>query len=210
MLNSSPADSGCTSLPFNSDPISLPAEPSDAPLPAIIPFIFAAAERPAKGAVQKESQPLPHTQSRTAKGVWVESIFQSRAIALGFTVYRPWGGHSALDFIIERNGRVLRIQVKSGWARKRYHYFFRTDRNSWFRGRRRKYDRIVDFIVGYVPPINAWYIIPAAALGKHTGIYVYPLDAEITHDARGYLRKHRNGPDYEQFREAWHLLNEAN
>ncbi len=51
----------------------------------------------------------------------------------------------------------------------------------------------VDFFVFWVSPQNAWYIVPIGALGRTTGIAVYPHRSCI----RG---------KYEKYREAWHLL----
>ena len=55
----------------------------------------------------------------------------------------------------------------------------------------------VDFIVAYVEPQNAWYVIPVDALGQRTFINLYPLGKTRT-----------IGGQFEKYREAWHLLRE--
>ena len=57
------------------------------------------------------------------RGQWVESIFQTRIIALGFAACRPWGTH-ALDLVISRFNTTLRVQVKSAWELDGYSYNF--------------------------------------------------------------------------------------
>jgi hypothetical protein len=200
MTIASPAQPGCATA------LAAAVASTDSPAPAIVPFIFASAERKSKRVLAPESHAVPRHANRHVKGSWVESIFEARVLALGFSVYKPWCGQSVVDFVIERNGRLLRIQVKSAWTRYGYRYFFRTIRSASTHGRARYYGTTIDFLAGFVAPLNAWYIIPAHAVGRHAHILVYPLDDVITHDVLGRPRKQRKARDYEHFREAWHLL----
>ena len=143
---------------------------------------------------------LPRTRSTKIKGHWVESLFQCQIMALGFTACKPWGDCSAFDLVLERMRRTLRVQVKSAWKRSTHRknsYVFRTRRGSGVGSAKSPYTaRHADFIVGLVVPADAWYIIPVQAVGSRSCIYVYPEGAE----------RNRRGPDYEQYRDAWHLL----
>jgi hypothetical protein len=47
------------------------------------------------------------------RGEWVELRFMTRAAEHGVMVSKPWGDSAPYDFMIEHNGRVLRVQVKS-------------------------------------------------------------------------------------------------
>jgi len=50
------------------------------------------------------------------RGEWVELRFMTRAAEHGVMVSKPWGDSAPYDFMIEHNGRVLRVQVKSTMA----------------------------------------------------------------------------------------------
>ncbi len=138
-------------------------------------------------------------RNRKAQGEWAEIVFLAKAIALGFTVSKPYGDNLAFDFVVRAAGRTSYVQVKSGWARTHGAYQIRTShlvRQSRKGGRRinRAYRKTeVDFIVAFIVPENAWYVIPVAAVQHTPGIAVFPhVDC-----SRG---------KYERFREAWHLL----
>ncbi len=91
------------------------------------------------------------------------------------------------------------MQVKSGWARTHGAYQIRTShlvRQCRKGGRRvnRAYRKTeVDFIVAFIVPENAWYVIPVAAVQHTPAIAVFP-------------HVDRSRGKYERFREAWHLL----
>jgi hypothetical protein len=124
------------------------------------------------------------------RGEWVETLFLSRAIALGFRVCRPWGDSARYDFIIERDGCCLRVQVKSSAVFRRGQY---RCPNVWGRSRKHYGVRQIDFLLAYIVPLNTWYVIPARALRKSCWIGLYP-----------HIRN--SGGRYEGFREAWPLL----
>jgi hypothetical protein len=157
--------------------------------------------RPANTRNMRMSLHLRRTLSSKIKGQWVESLFQCQIIALGFSACKPWGDCSAFDFMLECLRHTLRVQVKSAWKHSPWRkngYVFRTQRGSGIGSAKSPYTaRDVDFFVGLVVPADAWYIIPVSAVGRRTCIYVYP-------DRR--FNKGPAGPDYEQFRDAWHLL----
>ena len=158
---------------------------------------------------ERKQPKLPKDLNQLGKGSWAESEFQSRTMALGFAPFRCWMGHSYLDFVLEWQGSLLRIQVKSAWELHRYHYFIPTTRNSIYRGDRKPYGKTIDFLAAYVPPLDIWYIIPAAAINTKTkGFCLYPMDGEDRRDKNGNKRRRRLAFDYEVYREAWHLLKE--
>lgn len=132
----------------------------------------------------------PALSAAKRRGEWVETLFLSRAIALGFQVCRPWGECAHYDFILERDGHFLRVQVKSTEKIGRGQY---RCRNVWG-GRRDHYSaQHIDFLAAYVLPLDAWYLIPASAIQPSCWIGVYPQNVA----SRGR---------YEPFRNAWHLL----
>jgi len=98
---------------------------------------------------------------------------------------------------------VLRIQIKSVFSNRprdghRFSVNTGITRNI---GTPEKRSRVgytsddIDFIVAYVAPHNAWYVIPVDALAQRTFINLYPL---------GKTRS--LGGAFEKYREAWSLL----
>jgi hypothetical protein len=58
-------------------------------------------------------------QFRTAKerGEWAEARFVARAAELMFRVAKPWGDSAPYDLMVERDGLIYRVQVKSTMRR---------------------------------------------------------------------------------------------
>ncbi len=129
---------------------------------------------------------------RKTKGEWAELTFTAKALSLGFTVCRPYGENHRFDFVvIAPGGRITRVQVKSSWVKTEGMYRFKTSG-----ARRHRYRRgEVDFIVAYIVPEDAWYIIPRR---------------ELRHDV-GYVMPHlpHSRARWEKYRDAWPLLRQA-
>ncbi len=114
-------------------------------------------------------------------------MFLAKAMGLGFTVCRPFGENHRFDFLVlGPRRRGWRVQVKSSWVKSNGVYRFRTSGA----GRRRYRRWEVDFIVAYVVPEDAWYVIPRRIVRGDVG-YVIPQ-----------ARRGR----WERYREAWGLL----
>ncbi len=137
----------------------------------------------------------PEIRSPKRKGEYVESLFLSKMLSLGYTVCKPWGDSARFDFIIEKPGaRPVRVQLKSAWVLKERTYkvvtYFRDKRaeGAW----RRYNERDIDFLVAYVQPCDAWYCIPIGEVEARTVC----------------LAPHRAGSKgrYERFREKWGLM----
>ena len=143
-----------------------------------------------------------HLRDQKAKGEWAEMVFMAKATGLGFIVCKPYGDNRAFDFMIRAAGRTSCVQVKSVWVPTKSAYHIRTShlvlqRRSRPRRITRTYrSHEIDFIVGFVVPENAWYVIPVAAVRHAANIAVFACNR-------------RSRGKYERFREAWHLLAEA-
>ena len=127
-----------------------------------------------------------------ARGELTEIRFLLLAASLGLVVCKPWGDSQPFDFIIycKRSRRCYRIQAKSSSFRRRTQYEVTTTRSNV----RRLYSkRQIDFLVAYIVPENAWYLIPIRALGKRKVIGVYPQNPQ----SRGM---------FEKYRDCWQLL----
>jgi len=122
------------------------------------------------------------------RGEWAELYFMMMAAGLGMKVSRPFGV-APYDVGVENPGRVLRVQVKSTiHGRPEHGYSLKL-----VGSRRKKYDaRTVDFFAILLIPIDEWYIIPFAVIGKeHCSLHFSPRN-----------RRQKYG----QYGEAWHLL----
>ncbi len=131
----------------------------------------------------------PRLRTSAARGEWAEAAFLAKALGLGFAAFRPFCDHHRFDFlVISPHHKVSRVQVKSTWAQHpRGAYVFNAAAN-----RRLYRSSEVDFLVGYVVPEDAWYIIPVRKL-THGTPAVFPQNL----NSRG---------KFEPYREAWHLL----
>ena len=124
-----------------------------------------------------------------ARGEWGESVFMVRAVEQGLPVSRPWGDSNSFDFVVGKPGRFVSVQVKSTTVKSGGGYVCSVRQNN------AKYARgAFDFVAAYVIPEDVWYIIPAKKLA-----------------GRGYvtLCSNSGGANFEEYREAWHLLREA-
>jgi hypothetical protein len=135
-------------------------------------------------------------RSPKERGEWVEARFLAKAAEKGFRVSKPWGDSARYDFAIERDGRFLRIQVKSTIAQRRGGYDCRLQPQPSASGHEKFYTaEQVDFFAAYVIPEDTWYIFPADVVQKIRGqIMLFPQSP---------------GHKYEKYKEAWHLLRAA-
>jgi hypothetical protein len=94
------------------------------------------------------------------------------------------------DFIVDCGGHIWRVQVKSAHSSAINGYSFHACGNVHSR---RYTPRDIDFIVGYVVPDNAWYVIPIEVFAERTGVKVFPSSK-------------RRMSRYEKYREAWDYM----
>ena len=122
------------------------------------------------------------------RGEWAELCFMARAAGMGMSVSKPHGDSRRYDVLVEVSGRIWRVQVKSTiYCRRGGEYSL----NVMGPGRKRYEEGSVDFFAVYLIPVDAWYIIPAAVLGKKLTLHFSP---------GGKRQK------YGKYREAWELL----
>jgi hypothetical protein len=103
------------------------------------------------------------------RGEWAELKFMTKATEQGLCVSKPWGEVSRYDFLVEYNGLVSRVQVKSTMFVDRGGYSCST------RGSNGPYEEgAFDFLAAYVIPEDEWYIIPAEKITGQGSIALYP------------------------------------
>lgn len=108
-----------------------------------------------------------------------EVLFAAKAASLGFTILQPFGQSRPYDVVVEFEGKLTRVQVKSAWRLgqyKAYHFPVGT----WHR-RYRPED--VDVIAAYVAPKQTWYIIPLQAILPRRNVRISERE-EISRYAR--------------------------
>jgi hypothetical protein len=129
------------------------------------------------------------TQAWTGKqrGEMAEAEFVAKAARLGFRVAKPWGDSERYDFIVDVNGRLWRVQVKSAHrAGQDGGYSFRMHGHSL-----KAYSaKEIDVLVAYVVSEDAWYVFPVRELGGLRSLKLFP----------GSRRKRSR---FEKWREAW-------
>src|SRR5438105_2609046 len=94
------------------------------------------------------------------QGGWAELILMARVTGLGCTVSVPHGDNARYDNIVQHRWKLSRVQVKSVGVLRDCCYKVKIE--SVFKPRYEARD--VDFIAVYVIPVDAWYVIPIAAL----------------------------------------------
>jgi hypothetical protein len=127
-------------------------------------------------------------EQKKRRGEWAESVFMSRAQEQGLPVSKPWGEMSPYDFVVGTTGRFVSVQVKSTLSKPSRGYACTVHGHQPYAA------GSFDFLAAYVIPADVWYIIPAASTQGMKCITFHPDSP--------------NGK-YEQYREAWHLLQEA-
>ena len=132
--------------------------------------------------------------TRKQQGEWAELCFMARAAGLGLRVSKPYGDSASYDVGVEwvapgREGRILRVQVKSTVYKRRGEGY---SLNVMGAHRERYPSGVVDFFAIYLIPIDTWYIIPYALMGRTN------CSLHFTPDSK----RHK----YAKYREAWDLL----
>jgi len=124
--------------------------------------------------------------NKKLRGEWAEMRFMVCATEREVQVSRPWGESRSYDFVVGRPGSFVAVQVKStvfeleqGWICK-----VRSGNKPYPRGS-------FDFLAAYIVFEDAWYIIPENE--------VQGMENITLHTGSGRA-------NYENYREAWHLL----
>jgi hypothetical protein len=129
--------------------------------------------------------------SKKRRGELAEMAFVSKVTSLGFVACRPCV-ETSFDFVLESRGCLYRIQVKSAWREGSSGYCVKLTKGTG--PTERPYRRHeADFIVIYIIPEDAWYVVPIA---------------QVLTTWAAYLRPGRNTSrcKLEKFRESWELL----
>ena len=138
-------------------------------------------------------------ETHTSTGLWekrarngrvAEFVVGARLVELGFDLFWPVNDQPPIDVVTVWKSVTKRIQIKSK----------NTPRDSQL-SQEVRVDSLdckkCDFLIAYLAPQTAFYVLPAKTVAGQKTILFYP---------NGKSSRVEN--DYEKFRDAWHLLRE--
>ncbi len=130
------------------------------------------------------------------QGEIVELRFYLKAFEIGMIVSKPFGDNARYDFIVDRDGRLSRIQIKStGILNSEPGHHGHSGRyriySAYGASRKRHFSKEhIDFLVAYIIPKSVWYIIPI----------------EVTNGKKTIHLNIGGHGKYEQYRDRWDLF----
>jgi len=111
-----------------------------------------------------------HCPGATSKerGELAEMMFMVKAAQKGLIVAKPYGDSRRYDFIVDVGRGLWRVQVRSSTALQYGSYMINLQRH--LNGKLVPYDPAeIDFVVAFVMPCEAWFVIPIEAIaGRKT------------------------------------------
>ncbi len=124
-----------------------------------------------------------------------QAAFLFRARTMGLKVALPWGDSERYDFVVwaEEGGPMFRVQVKGTGRLYRRGYEVQPVHATRRRGKKRYTAKEIDVVAAHVQPVDVWYLLPIAAVGRAKSLRFYP-DIESRR------------PMWEEYREAWEVL----
>ena len=137
---------------------------------------------------------------RNAKrnGELVEIGFLHKVVSLGFAAAKPYGDSEPYDFILDATrcgaSRLWRVQVKSSGCNFHGAYHITAGHFSSRPTKVGYTPEQIEFLVAYMVPEDAWYILPIRDFAP-------PLPLLLPPRSQGRGR-------YEHLREAWSLMSE--
>lgn len=121
------------------------------------------------------------------------------ALNKGWGVLTPIGDRLPYDLVIDNNGRLIRIQVKSAWFDEAKRNWVvdnrRTQTNRRSMVRSPYQDKDFDFAILYISDLQVFYVMPSTVFNS------YGSEIHLVEDD-----KRQRKPKSAQFREAWSLL----
>lgn len=124
------------------------------------------------------------------RGELAELAFVWKAMQMGYMVSKPWGDSDRYDFIVDAKGFLSRVQVRSTECRLGPRGY--AVHASVYVGKEivgLTADDI-DVLVGYIVPLDVWYVVPVKAFAPRKNLWFYPEGS-------------KKGSKFEEYREAW-------
>ncbi len=136
----------------------------------------------------------PHLPSAPkARGELAEARFLAKAMSFGLIVNKPFGDSARYDFVIDADGRLSRVQVKSAWTPRSHWGRYEVSASSSGRRQRDRHPyrrEEIDFLAAFIAPEDTWFILPVTAVSSRKKLMLTT----------------RSTNPFARYREAWGLL----
>jgi hypothetical protein len=143
-------------------------------------------------AFEKRQEQIRTNRGPQKKGELAEMAFIYKAESMGFDVAKPYGNSNLYDVVVRSGQRFWKVQVKACGFMVFGHYRVYAERSQ--RGRSIAYTKDeIDFLAVYIIIEDTWFIIPVRAFTPLRSFRLYP-------------RGTPDGGRFEQYREAWWLM----
>jgi PD-(D/E)XK endonuclease len=104
-----------------------------------------------------------------AKGEISEAVVLAHLVKRGFAVLLPFGNNQRYDMIVDEDGQLIRVQVKTGWYSEGCVVFSAFSTNG-FTGAHTTYAGQIDVFMVYCPELGTIYRVP---IGDACTSYTY-------------------------------------
>jgi PD-(D/E)XK endonuclease len=135
--------------------------------------------------------PIHRNTKRT--GELSEAAFLLKAETLGFHLTKPWGDSERYDFILDTGPRLWRVQVKCTEVLRARGYDVQPIYSIYGQGKIVYTSADIDVLAVHILPLDVWYILPIETFTPNKSLRLYPSN-------------HCKRARWENYREAWHLL----
>jgi hypothetical protein len=143
-------------------------------------------------AFEKKQEQVRASRGPQKKGELAEIAFIYKAESMGLDVAKPYGNSNRYDLVVRSGQRFWKVQVKASGFMTSGKYRVYAERIQ--RGRAIAYTADeIDFMAVYIISEDTWFIIPVRAFTPLRGFHLYPRGAP-------------DGGRFEQYREAWWLM----
>lgn len=133
------------------------------------------------------------------KGDLAEQAVILKVLKQSWEVLKPVGNNLPYDLVIDKQGKLIKIQVKNAWYDRRKKNYVVDNRRT--KTNRRRMVRSLyseddfDFAVVFIENLDIFYVFPAKVFISY-GSEIHLIETE----------KRQRKPKSSDFREAWHLI----
>ncbi len=112
-----------------------------------------------------------------AIGETTEAVILAHLIQRGDSVSLPFGNNQRYDMIVDRRGKLIKAQCKTGRLRNGV-VVFKVSSYNGFTGEHRDYKGEVDVFLIWCPELNTMYEVPCGCLREAANVFAYRADEE--------------------------------
>jgi hypothetical protein len=112
-------------------------------------------------------------ENNKQQGELAELQFYLKSHEYGFIVSKPFGDSAKYDFIVDCNGRLSRVQVKSTVQSPYRHTGYQITAG-YGKDKKCYSKKDIDYLCAYIVPSDLWYVLPIKVLGDKRSLSIYP------------------------------------